>query len=95
VLRTYGVAILIAAVFAALGYALWAGQTGDAAGVLTNRRLIIPGIARDSQLQSSLQSSVVISFEMARNEPAVTAADLRRLPSRLRPAGLFRHLAQP
>jgi len=57
-----------------LGLSLLSSQTGDAAGVLTNRRIIIPGIAMDTQLHSSSAGSVVVSVEMSRNEPALTGS---------------------
>jgi len=75
-LRSSLVALLAAAVFAASFCILWAAQTGDAAGVLTNRKLIIPGIAADSVTQSSSGNAVVVFIDMSRNEPAVVGGGI-------------------
>jgi hypothetical protein len=63
---------MVAVTVATLGYGVWESHTGDAAGIL-NRRLIIPGLAMDSQVQTlPANGSVVITVDMERNEPALT-----------------------
>lgn len=71
-LRIAALAVFASAVLATLGYAFWASQSGDAAG-LVNRRLTIPGIAMDSP-QASFASSVNVSVYMSRLEPALTGS---------------------
>jgi hypothetical protein len=76
--------LVFAAGLVALSYSVWASQTGAADG-LTNRRIIIPGIATDSvppPAAASGASYVWVDIEMTRSEPALTGSGTTKIQVR-------------